>query len=243
MPDDLSMVLLYRQWLEERGFRVTLGSPFNLRRFGGRRAGLFDTACDVFIRHYKSDWWTERVAVWSDGEETPDPEPLSDELTILLGSLLEGTCAVVNPFGAVVPQNKRSMALMWERGALFSSASQAAIRRYIPETLRLETLERKELVGAREQWVLKSDYGCEGDEVVIGRDTEPEVWAEALEAAVPGRWIAQRWFEAVRDRDGNVANHGVYLIGGEASGLYTRISAGGTDRHAVSTPVFIEAPR
>ncbi|MGZ6126259.1 MAG: hypothetical protein ACXWLR_14930, partial [Myxococcales bacterium] len=80
MPEDLSMVLLYRRWLEEHGFRVTLGSPFNLRRFAGRRAGLFDTPCDVFIRHYKTDWWTERIPVWSDEPEAPDPEPLSEQL-------------------------------------------------------------------------------------------------------------------------------------------------------------------
>src|SRR6202048_1113419 len=43
MPEDLSLVLLYRRWFEERGWRVTLGSPFNLRRLAGGRAGLFDT--------------------------------------------------------------------------------------------------------------------------------------------------------------------------------------------------------
>ena len=40
MPEDLSMVLLYRRWFEERGWQVTLGSPFNLRRFPRGRAGL-----------------------------------------------------------------------------------------------------------------------------------------------------------------------------------------------------------
>ena len=241
MPEDLSMVLLYRRWLEERGFRVTLGSPFNLRRFPARRAGLFDTPCDVFIRHYKTDWWTERVPVWSDEPEAPDPEPLSEQLAILLESVLEGTCAVVNPFGAVVPQNKRTMALLWERSDLLSEPSRAAIRRYLPPTFRLESLDVARLVAERDEWVLKSDYGCEGDEVVIGRDADPETWSDALEKAVPGRWIAQRYFTALPDATGAVANHGVYVVGGEASGLYVRLSAGGTDRHAVSAPVFVEA--
>src|SRR5262249_3475849 len=56
MPEDLSMVLLYRQWFEERGWQVALGSPFNLRRFGGGRAGLFNAPCEAFILPYKTDW-------------------------------------------------------------------------------------------------------------------------------------------------------------------------------------------
>jgi hypothetical protein len=97
------------------------------------------------------------------------------------------------------------------------------------------------LLRDREQWVLKSDYGCEGDEVVIGAETDPAVWGRCIDAALPGRWIAQRRFQALRDRDGAVANHGVYLIGGQASGLYTRLSTGSTDRHALSAPVLVES--
>jgi len=241
MPEDLSMVLLYRRWLEEHGFRVTLGSPFNLRRFPGRRAGLFETACDVFIRHYKTDWWTERVPVWRDEPEAPDPEPLCEQLAILLESAIEGTCAIVNPFGAVVPQNKRAMALLWERPDLLSAESRAAVSRHLPPTFRLESVDRALLLAEREEWVLKSDYGCEGDEVVIGAEVDPATWAEALDNAMPGRFVAQRRFEALRDGSGAIANHGVYLIGGKASGIYTRLSAGATDRHALSAPVFVES--
>lgn len=239
MPEDLSMVLLYRQWFEERGWNATLGSPFNLRRFGGHRAGLFGTPCDVFLRHYKTDWWTERIPAWADEPPVPDPEPLSHELGILLDASLSATCAVVNPFGAIVPQNKRAMALLWERLDLFSAPSRAAVRRYLPQTFRLESLPRQSLLAEREQWVLKSDYGCEGDEVVIGRDTDPGDWAQALDAAIPGRWVAQRYFEALRDSAGECANHGVYLIAGEASGIYTRLAPHATDRHALSAPVLI----
>jgi len=240
MPEDLSMVLLYRRWFEERGWRVTLGSPFNLRRMGGGRAGLFDTPCDVFLRHYKTDWWGERVPVWTDEETVPDPEPLTDQLAIILGSALAGTCAVINPFAAVVPQNKRAMALMWERMELFSQPSRAAIGRYLPETLRLETLARPRLVAEREEWVLKSDYGCEGDEVVIGADTPPDLWTASLDAALPGRWVAQRYFRAQRGLDGRCVNHGVFLVGGEAAGLYARLSPTSTDRHALSAPVLTQ---
>jgi len=35
--------------------------------------------------------------------------------------------------------------------------------------------------------VIKSDYGCEGDEVVIGANVPTGVWKDSLEMAVPGR--------------------------------------------------------
>jgi glutathionylspermidine synthase len=233
------MVLLYRHWFEERGWRTTLGSPFNLRRFGEHRAGLFETPCDVFVRHYKTDWWSERIPAWADEPAVPDPEPLSHELAILLDAALSRTCAVVNPFGAVVPQNKRAMALMWERLEMFPARSRAAIRRYLPQTFRLESLPRQSLLAGREHWVLKSDYGCEGDEVIVGRDSDPGDWSAALDAAIPGRWVAQRHFQALRDGKGDSANYGVYLIAGEASGIYARLASHATDRHAVSAPVLI----
>lgn len=240
MPEDLSMVLLYRRWFEARGWHVTLGSPFNLRRFGGGRAGLFDTPCDVFIRHYKTDWWTERIPAWADEPPVPDPEPLSEQLAIILGAAIAGTSAVINPFGAVVAQNKRAMAMMWEKIELFSEPSREAIRRYLPQTVRLETMPRSQMIAEQREWVLKSDYGCEGDEVVIGAETPPGLWEASIDLAVPGRWVAQRRFRARLQSDGATAvNHGVFLIGGRAAGLFTRLAAGGTDRGAISAPVFI----
>jgi len=241
MTEDLPMVLLYRRWLEQRGFTVTLGSPFNLRALPGGRAALFDTPCDLFLRHYKTDWWTEREPAWADEEPVPDAGPLGEQLAIILRAALAGTCAVVNPFGAVVPQNKRSMALMWERIDLFPDAAACAIRAYLPETRRLEAMPRAQLAAERERWVLKSDYGCEGDEVLVGAETSPEDWSAALELAVPGRWIAQRRFHAARSADGAFVNHGVFLVGGKAAGLYARVSRAATDRHALSAPVLVEA--
>ena len=240
MPEDLSMVLLYRRWFEERGWQVTLGSPFNLRRFGGGHAGLFDMPCDVFIRHYKTDWWTERIPAWADEPPVPDAEPLREQLAIILGAAIAGTCAVINPFGAVVAQNKRAMALMWEKIELFSEPSRDAIRRYLPETVRLETMPRSQMIAEQQEWVLKSDYGCEGDEVVIGAETPPDLWEASLDLAVPGRWVAQRRFRTRLQTDGVTAvNYGVFLVAGEAAGLYTRLAARGTDRSALSAPVLI----
>jgi hypothetical protein len=67
----------------------------------------------------------------------------------------------------------------------------------------------------------------------------PELWAATLCHALPDRWVAQRHFQAALD-DGQIVNHGVYLVAGQAAGLYARLSAGATDRGALSVPVEVE---
>jgi hypothetical protein len=239
LTEDLSMILLYQRWFEARGWRVVLGSPFNLRRCGAAGAALFDTRCDVFVRHYKTDWWGERRPVWDNEEPYADPQPLGEPLRIILGSALARGCAVVNPFGAVLTQNKRAMAFMWEELARFSPGAQRAIAQYLPYTVRLERLARDEL-SAKDDWVLKSDYGCEGAEVLVGAHCRTDEWNEALGHAVPERWIAQRYFRALPDEEGATVNYGVYLVGGEAAGYLSRIQKGATDCYAVTAPTLIE---
>jgi uncharacterized circularly permuted ATP-grasp superfamily protein len=181
------------------------------------------------------------LPVRDDEQPFADPDPLAAPLAALLEAELAGKVAVVNPFGAVLPQNKRAFAFCWERLDRFSPASQAVIRSVIPLSLRLESADRDALLREREDWVLKTDYGCEGEEVVIGRDASPEVWADLLAHAIPSRWIAQRRFDARRDAAGRVANHGVFLAAGRAAGLYTRLSVGATDAAAISVAPVIES--
>ena len=96
------------------------------------------------------------------------------------------------------------------------------------------------MIAEQQEWVLKSDYGCEGDEVVIGAEVPVDLWQASLDMAVAGRWIAQRRFRARPQPDGTTTvNHGVFLVGGRAEGLFARVAAGGTDRSAMSAPVFI----
>jgi glutathionylspermidine synthase len=239
MPEDLGLVRLYRQWFEARGCQVHLGSPFNLTEDVEGRVCLFGAPCDVLLRHYKTDWWGERAPVWDHEEPFEDPVPLADPLTRVLRSCLEGRCVVVNPFGAVLTQNKRAMAFMWEHHARFSPGARATIRAHIPYTVRMETLPVEDLAREREDWVLKSDYGAEGDEVLVGRLTSPREWNAALVHAVPGRWVAQRYFHAEQGPGGEAVNHGVYVVAGEAAGLYTRVQRGTTNTSALSTPVLV----
>jgi glutathionylspermidine synthase len=193
----------------------------------------------VIIRHYKTDWWGERRPVWTDEADYPDPDALARPLAMLLAAQENGRCVVLNPFGAVVPQNKRAMAYFWERLDSFSPRTQATVRALIPFTERLETMDLDRLRRERMDWVLKSDYGCEGDEVLVGAEATAELWDESLRLAIPGRWIAQRRFQAVTDELGRAANHGVYVVAGEPAGIYTRLSAGATDPTALSVATLV----
>ncbi len=239
MTDDLSVISLYARWFESRGARVVLGSPFNLRPDGQGGVALFGVSCSVIWRHYKTDWWGERRTIWRSESPYSDAAPLSEPLDLLAGAIARGRCVVVNPFGAVLTQNKRMMALLWEELARFSEPARRIVRRYLPFTSRLEALAAPRLRAEQPLWVLKSDYGCEGEEVVIGAETTPAAWADALADALPTRWIAQRRFQPLRDRAGQSINYGVYLVGGRAAGLFTRLQSGGTDRRATCAPTIV----
>jgi glutathionylspermidine synthase len=238
LVEDLSMILLYQRWFAARGWRVILGAPFNLRKLEGRPA-LFGVPCDVFVRHYKTDWWGEREPVWRDSPPFNDAEPLAAPLGILCEGVATGACAVVNPFGAVVTQNKRLMALMWEAIGLFTPESQQKIRDYIPYTARLESLSSSELAD-RAAWVLKSDYGCESAEVILGADCSDVEWQAALAQAVPRRFVAQRRFVPIPDSAGQIVNWGVYVVGGASAGYFSRVHRGATDYSSLTAPTFIE---
>ncbi|HVH43371.1 MAG TPA: glutathionylspermidine synthase family protein [Labilithrix sp.] len=237
--EDLSLVRLYKKWFESRGHDVVLGSPYNLAS-DDRGTLLFDSPVGVVLRHYKTDWWGERTSVWDD-DDVADPEPLASSLQALFTGMAAGRATVVNPFGAVLPQNKRAMAFFWEHLHRFSPRSQEIIQRHIPVTARLETMHEEQLSVQRAEWVLKSDYGAEGDEVIVGRHVTDEVWKASLAHARPGRWIAQRYFQAEAiDEAGAIVNHGVFLVAGEACGLYARVQVGPTDDRALSAPVLVE---
>jgi hypothetical protein len=239
LPEDLPLVAELRRWLEATGHRVLLGSPFNLHATRAHGVGLFGEQVDVVIRHYKTDWWGEREPCWRDQAPFRDPAPLSEPLALLLRAELSGRCRVVNPFGAVLPQNKRSFAFFWEHLASFSAQTQATVRAHVPYTLRLEVAERARLRAERSEWVLKSDYGCEGEEVCVGATLTDAEWAEALELAVPQRFVVQRRFDPIRDELGRAANHGVFLVAGKHAGTYTRLSVGPTDATALSAPTLV----
>jgi glutathionylspermidine synthase len=232
--EDLPLVRLYRRWLTALGYDVVLGSPFNLTAGSDGSVRMFGKQVSILWRHYKTDWWGEREAAFDD-EDIADRAPLLRELALIE----QAEVAVVNPFSAVLPQNKRSMAYFWEHISQFSLRAQETIRKHVPPTFRLETRDHEQLLAEKDQWVLKSDYGAEGDEVIIGKLASVELFRASLQHARPRRWIVQRYFEATRRPDGMVANLGVYLCGGRACGIYGRLDQGLTDERALSVPVLI----
>lgn len=239
LTEDLPLVRLFQGWLESRGFEVVTGSPFNLSLGTDGRPTLFGTPCSLVVRHYKTDWWTERVPVWQGDPPFDDPLPLTGPLEVLARAELSKKAVVVNPFGAVLTQNKRMLAFFWENMDLFSEESQSAILAHVPETVRLESAHLSQLSVERESWVLKSDYGCEGDEVVLGWELAQSEWDRALALAQPGRWVAQRRFFPRPTARGETINHGMYVVGGKAAGLYVRAHEGATDRHAISAAAWV----
>ncbi len=115
----------------------------------------------MLLRHYKTDWWGERSSVWTD-EQIPDAGAARRPLGAVLSASADGRAAVLNPLGAVLPQNKRSMAFMWEHLHRFSPHAQSVIQRHVPVTSRLrERCTPSCSLAQREEWVLKSDYGAE----------------------------------------------------------------------------------
>jgi glutathionylspermidine synthase len=238
LTEDLALVRQYKRWLERAGWTVVLGSPFNLGAGDEGEACLWGEPCAVVVRHYKTDWWSERVAAWDD-VDLPDRVALARELSILLEAELAGKTAVVNPLGAVVPQNKRTMALFWEHLADLPERAQSIVRALVPPTFRLESRSLDELVVDRADWVLKSDYGAEGDEVIVGAAVTDALWRESLAHARPGHWVVQRLFEPEVDGEGRQINHGVFVVAGQAAGHYVRMQRGPTDERAVSAAVLI----
>ena len=136
-----------------------LGSPFNLRAAPGGRVALFGSPCDLILRHYKTDWWGERLPIWADEDPYPDPEPLHGPLHALLAASAGRRCAVVNPFGSVLAQNKRMMAFLWERRDALSPAARETVEAFVPFSVRLEAADRRHLLAMRpaRRWAAGTD--------------------------------------------------------------------------------------
>lgn len=238
--EDLAVIRLYKRWFEKRGYSIALGSPYNLvATEDDATVRVFEQPVSLLFRHYKTDWWSDRASVWTD-EDIEDSAPLAEPLSVVLRAQAASKTVVVNPFGAVLAQNKRMMAFLWEHIHRFGLAAQDVIQALVPYTSRLEALHPEQLRVEQKDWVLKSDYGAEGEEVVIGRLVEKDEWEASLQHARKGRWVAQRYFEALVDDAGRSTNWGVFVVGGQPAGLYARVQAGPTDGYALSVPVLIE---
>ncbi|MBA2502123.1 MAG: glutathionylspermidine synthase family protein [Pyrinomonadaceae bacterium] len=238
LTEDLAMITLFRRWLERAGIEVVAGSPYNLRR-KSNRIEVLGVEVDLIVRHYKTDWWGERIPVWQNAPDYADAEPLHLPLGELLAAEMNDEVTVVNPFGSVVTQNKLSLAFFWEEQGRFSKQAQGWIRKYIPETRRTRSVSLEQLRAERESWVLKSDYGCEGQETICGQFVSEEIWEKTLREIVPEHFVAQRFFHVAADEAGRLPNYGVYVMGGTAGGFFTRLAHQSTQYTALTVPTYI----
>jgi glutathionylspermidine synthase len=238
IPEDMGLLFLYQHWLQQAGYRIVLGSPWNIRKNTTGGLTLFGKEIDVLLRHYKTDWWCERKNIWKDSRPIPDSEPLLSLLRDIINSAIKGKLAIVNPFGTIVTQNKLSLAFFHENLHLFTQETQENILHYIPLTKRLSQFDPILVLEEKDSWVLKSDYGCEGAEVIIGKLTPRDEWKRILRLAIPERWIVQQYFEAEKTENGMTENYGVYLIHGRSQGAYLRLSQGVTSTTSSISPVL-----
>ncbi len=239
LPEDMGLLFLYRDWLEDLGCTVVLCAPHNLQLNELNECVVFGERIDILYRHYKTDWWFERQPIWKNSAAYPSKGILASALYAIAQALAHGTVRVVNSFATLVTQNKKCLAFMHERKALFSERSQAFINSYVPQSSCIDTQLIDRLRIEKDQWVLKSDYGCEGSDVVVGAECSAEVWQRSLDLLVPQRWIAQRFVQCERDGDDMMCNYGVYLAKGLACGTFLRRSGKATDNRALVSPLLI----
>ncbi|MCI0340997.1 MAG: glutathionylspermidine synthase family protein [Planctomycetales bacterium] len=225
--EDLQVAALVEEALQRRGIHGVRGDPDNLE-WDGRRLALLGEPVDVVYRFYPTDWLAE----------VPGRAPL-------LKALAAGAVRVVNDFSEVAAQSKRVFALWQGNPDRLSAAERALVAAHVPATEAFDPARADRYRQDREGLVLKRVWGRMGEDVLLGDlATEPEWDAWLSEAArEPGLWAVQERFRALPTRhEGRdvTACVGVYLVGGEVAGAYTRVSESphiGYDAVSVATLV------
>lgn len=243
IPEDMGMICTLREWLEQTGKRVILGQPQNLQLNAEGIVTLFSTPVDMIVRHFKTDWWLGGRDVWSESKHRRQPSVLLKPLSVIAQAVLANRLVVVNPFSTILTQNKLCMAFMHEYRSMFTPDTQAAIIKYIPKTVRLQPMDIEQIASTKDQWVLKSIYGCEGAEVVVGLFTQADEWVRTLRSIQPSEWIAQEYCDFITDHKNRYRNYGVYSVAGTPCGMYVRTSVSTTDNTAVVVPTAYKKPQ
>ncbi len=244
LPEDLGLLEIFRRWLESRHCTVYYCSPHQLRLDEEEFCCLGDTRINLIVRHYKTDWWFAARNVWKNENSIENEtdttlqnsEDLHAPLSVVAHALAASKLRVVNSFATLLTQNKLCMALLHELKEHFSVQSREFIEAHLPFSVRCTTQLCNQLGAEKDRWVLKSEYGCEGAETIVGAECSNEEWERCLKLIVPERWIAQEYKHFERDEDGCQTNYGVYLVEGVASGLYVRRSTVATSNAALVQP-------
>lgn len=204
--DDRQVMIYLARALEARGARAVLASPAQLRWRDGRASLACDWAsgeADALVRFFPGEWLPDlpRPTGWPHffaGARTP----------------------ISNPAGALLTQSKR-FPLVWDelRTAL------PTWRALLPETRDPRECDWR----AIDEWVLKPALGRVGEDVGLRGVVADREWRALARNARwrPGRWVAQRRFDAVPLEIGERRGYpcvGVFTIDGRAAGAYGRLA-------------------
>ena len=239
---------ILREAFVARGARCLLADPRSIERRGGRLiAG--GQAVDVVYRR----------AVLS---ELVDRE---DEVRDFLRAYAEGAAVFVNSFRCRLSEDKAFLALLTDEAfaPMLTQDERALVARTVPWTRKLE--ERRTTKDGREVdllsfvrdhragLVLKPAHGYGGRDVLIGDETAPAEWDEAVHAGAGQPWVVQErvsipeepfpTFEegSLRFEMLNVNANPFYVLGSEA-GAVTRASRGAVINVSAgggSVPMFV----
>ncbi len=181
-----SEFVLFEQYFKSQGVECIIADPREVEYRNGRLvAGDFDITLI-----YKRVLLSELVA--RGGLDHP-----------VIRAVCDGAVCMVNPFRCKILHKKASLAVLSdERNAgLFTAEEQEAIRAHIPWTCRVEerhALYHGETIDLlpfilehRENLVLKpnDEYGGKG--IVLGWETEPTAWMQAIQVALTEPYIVQ----------------------------------------------------
>lgn len=207
--EDLQQITLIADWLREAGHQAVCGSPANLV-MDGDAASLFGEPVDALFRYFPGEWLGD----------LPNA-----------GDWLRASACVpmINALSALVAQSKRFYAAAIEHELDLDASDLETIDRHLPASRYLRPGRREQLVGEREDWVLKGAFGRMGDTVRLGTGCSPQEWVQTLDRALTQAdiYAVQQRFDAVPlwfSTGLAYATVGIYLIDGQFAGYYSRVS-------------------
>lgn len=217
--EDLQVVSYLAELLRARGLSASLAQPHMLGWDGGV-ATFEGRALDFVVRFFQAEWLPElpRRVTW---------QPL----------VVGGRTPVANPGVAVLLESKR-FPLVWDR----LSTKLPTWRALLPETRPVPLFGRPDDA----DWMLKSAYSNNGDDVLHRELTAPAEWARTTRwlPITRGAWLLQRRFVSTPLSTPMGPMHaciGVYTVDGRAAGMYGRLSRGPiVDYRAMDAAVLIE---
>jgi hypothetical protein len=173
-------------YFESEGYPVIICDPRELE-YDGRRLSVNGTAIDIVYK---------RVIIHEFLEKFDETHPLSH-------AYADGRVMVANSFRTKLMHKKASFAIISDPRyeSLFTPEQISCARRHIPWTRRIKagrtTHEGQErdlpelLRQEREQFVIKpnDDYGGHG--VLIGSETTPHEWEQAIQRGMKEPYVAQ----------------------------------------------------